>query len=58
MYWLYIVLVCAVSQYLGDMDTEGGPSVQEDETTPLLPLLYIPAPPPPGTGVCKTRNTE
>ena len=45
MYWLYIVLVCAVSQYLGDMDTEGGPSVQEDETTPLLPLLYIPAPP-------------
>ena len=57
MYWLYIVLVCAVSQYLGDMDTEGGPSVQEDETTPLLPLLYIPAPPP-GTGVCKTRNTE
>ena len=45
MYWLYSVLVCAVSQYLGDMDTEGGPSVQEDETTPLLPLLYIPAPP-------------
>ena len=44
MYWLYSVLVCAVSQYLGDMDTEGGPSVQEDETTPLLPLLYIPAP--------------
>ena len=43
MYWLYSVLVCAVSQYLGDMDTEGGPSVHEDETTPLLPLLYIPA---------------
>ena len=39
MYWLYSVLVCAVSRYLGDMDTEGGPSVQEDETTPLLPPL-------------------